>query len=103
MNKTKHTPTPGPWTYDGKMTLGVEGPGNEYVATVFLTEDNPFHANARLIASSPDLLAACQAAENCFKIMDGDDKFQLSQMAVSHLLHQMRTAIEKAMGEEWKP
>lgn len=47
------TSTPGPWTWDGKFTVGIPHVKGE---TFFRT--NP--EDARLIAASPELLDACK-------------------------------------------
>ena len=56
--------TPGPWRIGQLDALGgipIVAPTPAYiVATVYVTEDVNEHANARLVASAPDLLAACQ-------------------------------------------
>ena len=53
---TTKSSTPGPWSWDGKCTVGIPHiDGNTFVRT------HP--EDARLIAAAPDLLEALQAAE----------------------------------------
>ena len=74
------THTPGPWTarkhianpHDTppgfreccQRATYIAGPGgdSDFVADVFLKDDEHAENNARLIAAAPDLLAACKAA-----------------------------------------
>ena len=55
------THTPGPWYANGDCieAAGEEGPRDRTIAVVHGTDQ---HANARLIAASPALLAACKLA-----------------------------------------
>lgn len=77
--KRPATPTPGPWrprdypNNDGDIWIDcwASGPrgksqgGTLAVALHTGCGQGDMHANARLLAASPDLLAACQAAEQC--------------------------------------
>lgn len=99
--------TKGPWRVDATVALGAYGvwtdcptsPEHEHkVCSVF--QANQFDlprdqrdANARLIASAPDLLAAC---EELLKMTceGGDKNFERTQMA--------RKAVAKARGETAK-
>lgn len=63
-NTTNAQHTPGPWTYrlsiDGRICGDVRGPAGRFVADIGAHEESD--ANARLIASAPDLLAALRDA-----------------------------------------
>lgn len=63
--------TPGPWTLTDEPNPLVAGADGTYVAQVFAYADGPtgtlrgnYAADAALIASAPDLLAALQALLN---------------------------------------
>ena len=57
---TNHTP--GPWHANGTMIVGKLGKRNQYVADALRDVGvETCKANARLIASAPELLAALQA------------------------------------------
>jgi hypothetical protein len=49
---------PGPWTHDGDCVESNRGT----VAETYGFDQEEMEANARLIASAPDLLAACKRA-----------------------------------------
>jgi hypothetical protein len=94
---SKHTP--GPWRVDGTQTLYIEAvvrPGwLQEVAAVGPTEADSGYgeqqkANARLIASAPDLLDALK------RIIDADDSKELTQ----HDIELGRAAIAKATGND---
>jgi hypothetical protein len=55
--------TPGPWSFDGPPDSRIVWAGGEH-RVCFLTSDGPNLANARLIASAPDLYAALDLARN---------------------------------------
>ena len=101
------THTPGPWLatpttgnpskpYTVRMdivtTTGEWNPA--FVAGDILPED------ARLIASAPDLLAACEAVVNdCDAILDGDDMSGMSDQELFSAIRRTLTfAITKAKG-----
>jgi hypothetical protein len=93
MNQVRAGHTPGPWEAhddDGTGTLPcvlsdkVNAGGNFYVAQCNVFED------ARLIASAPDLLEACQAIA---KLADGQGQRNMMEVA-----GQARAAIAKAGG-----
>lgn len=101
-NKMENKFTPGPWT------LGTKHPGrvlakNEPLGTGFICttspcgdDDNPTEkemADANLIASDPDLLAACEAAK--WYLMKRPEMTDAS----NELLFQLDKAIAKAKGE----
>ncbi len=97
--KTNHTP--GPWSLVGML---IEAPREQAICSMKPPHFNGYanaEANARLIASAPDLLAACQNAANV-----------LAALATGHLesidrdspaLAQLRAAIAKAKGTDAKP
>ena len=94
--------TPGPWSWNDAAGVGVMDGRRmkQRVAGVFVDGEImlPFEemkANAHLIASAPDLLAACEAAlEEITLFTDGErDDGQ------EKLLNQLRRAIDKAKGE----
>jgi hypothetical protein len=62
-----HTPGPwGPWTFLGNDGCGRythRAPGLEITQHILGTTEPVIHANARLIAASPELLEALKAAE----------------------------------------
>lgn len=68
--------TPGPWTWDKRESAGgapVIGTDRRRVATVWFhngSDDPEVHDNARLIAASPTLLAACAAHQAWAKAED---------------------------------
>ena len=101
------THTPGPWLatpttgnprnpetlrMDIVTTTGEWNPA--FVAGDILPED------ARLIASAPDLLAACEAVVNdCDAILDGDDMSGMSDQELFSAIRRTLTfAITKAKG-----
>ena len=59
-NEVKHTP--GPWIVMGNQRNG------HYDFVLPMAEDKDFHANARLIASAPELL---EALKNCINALYG--------------------------------
>ena len=63
---TAHKPTPGPWGVlslsDGGINNLVGIPGRALAMAVVTESTGEAEANANLIASAPDLLAACEAA-----------------------------------------
>ncbi len=90
-------PTPGPWRhepYEGSHESAIIG--NLYqIATV--QYDDFEHANARLIAAAPELLAACKAIwsdwRNHHQLDDPDWEGQST-------LNLVRSAIAKAEGRD---
>lgn len=82
MTQAQHTPAP--WVISGNTLLHVTGePANIHIATI--TECRP--SDARLIAAAPDLLAACESAQDaiCFEDFPG-------------IYNKLRVAINKAKG-----
>lgn len=97
--ETKHTP--GPWTHvseprpnGGPHWETIEADGN-ILAEAYGYEGSPDeqHANARLIAEAPELLAALKAAEEYM----GAGVTPCSQ---PYPLERVRAAIAKAEGSE---
>jgi hypothetical protein len=79
---------------DGQRVLGVETPDEQpVIAQVFgaAVEDQPGHANARLIAAAPELLQACIDARNAYQQM-----FDVMPMAWQTFDHILAQAITKA-------
>lgn len=85
----KHTP--GPWkTHLTDDTLVVDGNGLviAHMGGLYLGDDSPMEANARLIAAAPDLLAALE-------VIAADSRWTSGEPT----LMQARAAIAKAKGE----
>ena len=111
-------PTPGPWCAlkwdtlaeakaDGSFRWALDDTFTGPVAMVWQGEGVRNHtglpgsievslANARLIAASPDLLAACEAAE---PLLIWLGTLEQDTPAVASVLDQCRAAITKAKGE----
>ena len=112
--KTQHTP--GPWRTGGcgddgwRMIIGAQTRFLTAYKETYLTDiaatscsDNPEEdlANARLIASAPDLLAALENQVNCWEAMlEHALRLEDSGMAYScrNAIHHARAAIAKATG-----
>jgi hypothetical protein len=96
MNNTLHTP--GPWKCDLVSLKIWANDGNTEIARtssdVSISEEE---ANARLIASAPDLLSALESAYNAiaWDIPGGN----LSDKEEETLLDVIREALRKAKGE----
>ena len=96
-------PTPGPWEIyrDSGLNIFISQPSSVanrtpgYYAEVrrFTSDVSQVEANARLIASSPDLLAALQACDEAMEYMS---EYDIPIM----LPAQVKAAIKKATGEE---
>lgn len=106
MNTTKNH-APGPWAirtnHIGVAT--IDGTRENPIGSVCqLTYRSEMDANARLIAASPDLLAACEHAANVFRaeIKDIDPRNELSRndtpelAAAWHNLETMEKALTKS-------
>lgn len=90
--KEKHAHTPGPWE---KATIGI---GTNSKQVVWLGEKTGRriqvigtgrdHANARLIAAAPDLLAQCREFEKCltYLINSGDSGADLERDKLREVL-----------------
>jgi len=89
--------TDGPWSSDSEFVSSPDG----FIAQV-VERDTPreTEANGRLIASAPDLLAACEAVVNdCDAILDGDDMSGMSDQELFSAIRRTLTfAIFKAKG-----
>jgi hypothetical protein len=94
--------TPGPWKVDEVWSL-IMGPNGEEVAAVHSGVSHPTranrntaHANARLIAAAPDMLAALQEAlkslEYAAMVLEAPEKSAFRENIVD-----ARAAIEKAV------
>lgn len=88
--------TPGPWIRGARL-LDVCA-GASVVATVACASSHPAteeqaHANARLIAAAPDLLAALEIVSNCIPDSTGGTTLGTWEM------QKVREAIRKAKGE----
>lgn len=104
MNAERTTHTPGPWTFEEgsaerqAMSNVFKAADREFqIAYVTCESRNPYQraediANARLIASAPDLLAACKAA--LARIEQNDSSYG-SQSTIN----QLRAAIATAEGD----
>ena len=95
--------TPGPWgpqtMFGHSLTIGIDYPAGDdrdhYLSEVTCGDPDELQANANLIQSAPDLLAAARAAYRlldsvAFVARDGDTKKPLALL---------RNAIAKATGE----
>ena len=92
--------TPGPWTYreppeslDRPIAYWVDGPGAGGAMPIadIVTNIAQAEANARLIASSPNLLAVAKLAQSLLSEEYGDSY---------EVLKQLDAAIAKAEGRE---
>ena len=99
MNAGTRQHTPGPWKasrafffgHDSWQITGTNGDTSPFLCR--LTDDSPdYAANARLIASSPDLLAACMSALRAL-----EDNLQPGPMD-EDAKEGLRAAIAKATG-----
>lgn len=97
----QQTHTPGPWTVTGKdsfqdwqIQAGQES-GYAMICTTLPYVDNP-EANARLIAASPDLLAALEAHQaHGFGVPISDHPEAVAQRKI---YAQIAAAVAKAKG-----
>lgn len=100
--------TPGEWAVATFVLTGREcgvyqvledGSDGDYVCRFDGDDhdDTELKANARLIAASPTLLEACQAAEKWFSIFVGDEGGPYSN--VFELRDKLRAAVSLALGE----
>ena len=103
MTKLNGKHTPGPWCFHGQHSeihSAIDENGNQVIAD--MNSDNDFTrevnaANARLIASAPDLLAALDAlVQRCVSLdRSATHEGMLNCEAMAHA----RTAIARARGE----
>lgn len=88
--KEKHaTHTPGPWVVGANVTAGNKLEGcsifaekiKDQIGWMRFDLDEENHANARLIAAAPDLLAQCKEFEKCLThlINSGDSGADLER------------------------
>ena len=101
--KTDLTRTPGPWKMGAQATTGISGVrfvwgGQLAIARVpgmgnAAVNDSVVLANARLVASAPDLLDACKMAHDALEYFT-DDCLSRAALAL------VRAAIAKAEGRE---
>ena len=85
--------TPGPWTVDNQYIHGPDG-----IRFLAVAGDGAGQANARLIASAPDLYAALENQVNCWDAMlEHAERLDDSGMAYScrNAIHHARAAIAK--------
>lgn len=92
MSDTKEKHTPGPWhTYLSHKDINRHiacKDGNSIAKEVH-------HANARLIANSPDMYEMCKLFEECMKTIDGKDGYD-----ASYELAKVREVLAKVEGGE---
>jgi hypothetical protein len=101
------THTPGPWNYAGPSDIGRDsysiygsGPSNAVMVSMAYTAGpsdygDAAEANARLIASAPELLEACEVASRFF---EENDDFTDGEYPIPGFILDMRIAIKKATG-----
>lgn len=91
--------TPGPWNYrDDEPEWVTDSNDNIAVARVtrYNTDANAQHANAKLIAASPDLLSALQ---KLLEIYDDQSGKVWTTSSKRRALDNARAAVNKALGE----
>lgn len=110
MAGTKHTP--GPWAHgvdDTPPDCSIESEGGGCVAhvqchaninTVARTGEEFSHADARLIAAAPDLLAACERFAACVHSLTRDLTFLGPQLQQTGVIANVLAAIAKARGNQ---
>lgn len=94
--KTKHTPAPWIWQYDGTDKSGLKViAGDDLNIVDFVGGENiqEAEANARLIAAAPELL---EALEQCLTRINPKSKDTWDLKAI----HVAKAAIAKATGEK---
>ncbi len=99
--------TPGPWAVpldDDGVPFGdvTQGSSGDYIADVMgLREQEPEAvANARLIASSPSLLAACEDAVNTLAILTNRHSSGKPNALVNRTSDRLQAAIRSARAGE---
>lgn len=99
MTTTQHTQ--GPWEAEEYGVIrGRNGMIRPFICQVQDDHnDEETQANANLIASAPDLLAALREAVECLSF-HGNPGIQLSREAVQGFIQSARAAIAKATGGE---
>lgn len=94
--------TPGPWKISGDDVIAVAGStgfsagANPAIAFIYETLDQSRAINARLIAAAPELLAACNVAEELIDDLIRAPKVKHNR---KQILAKLRAAIAKAKGE----
>lgn len=99
---SKHTP--GPWTYQedsDAYTHIVRGPNNRFICQLNQSTSAEIEANARLIATAPELLDALIEAVDCGMVpissaKDGGASTHSRQVRCADMI---RAALAKAAGE----
>ena len=109
MSEKQETHTPGPWVISKVIKHGaryyrtIRQEGKFKLAEVFAFNEGATgseqgrkedQANARLIASAPDMLEMCKLFEECMANMDGMDGFD-----TSYELSKVRAILAKVEGE----
>ena len=105
MNPAPRQHTPGPWDVEPKGSRhfvdGADGLTVAYLDRAGVRERAEIEANARLIASAPELLAALEAAaelaEGTVKLLRQLD-MESGRIAAECVLRDARAAIAKATG-----
>ena len=97
LTKEKHaTHTPGPWVIGSNVTAGNKLEGcsifaekiKDQIGWMRFDLDKENHANARLIAAAPELLAQCKEFEKCltYLINSGDSGADLERDKLREVL-----------------
>ena len=99
MSEKQVTFTPGPWSIEDDTpgeTTGLRFAINSKDYIIARTTDGwkEAQANARLIASAPDMLEMCKLFEDCMANMDGMDGYD-----TSYELSKVRAVLAKVEGE----
>ena len=99
MSEKQETFTPGPWSIEdctpGESTdlcFAINSENNVIARTTDGWKEA--QANARLIASAPELLEMCKLFEDCMANMDGMDGYD-----TSYELAKVRAVLAKVEGE----
>jgi hypothetical protein len=110
MIETKHTPGPWAWQKFGgnhcltaqhglrEIIIGANPSRGNKMPVVVMNNDgilypvDPDHANAKLIAASPDLLEACKEAVSTIEMLMGDDLNPSASMSLSSILKAIKKA-----------
>ena len=107
MSEKQVTHTPGPWhnfeqngmnpNYKGLYEIDANHPSGSrqtIAVTPYKGDARELNANARLIASAPDMLEMCKLFEECMANMDGMDGYD-----TSYELAKVRAVLAKVEGE----
>ena len=87
--------TPGPWVIGGNEGNKLSVNSDPYFVAL-VDEGNSQEANARLIASAPELLSALQ---HLVEVYDREDGKQWTTASKKAAIAEARAAIDKALGE----